>query len=172
MLELQEGMIKSYAVALITITPLMMLLVGTLRGGLLSMVPNLAPFALVLGWMGWFGIKIDTFTMLTGSVAIGLAVDDTIHVFHNFYREFEQTGDTRASVRRTLETTGQALLTTSIVLSLGFSVFLLATMPSLRIFGGVTAAAIVLAFLADILIAPALLTLATRNRQAPGVPPL
>ena len=169
LVETQEGMIKSYILALLAITPLMMVLVGTLRGGLASMVPNLAPFALVLGLMGWMGIKLDSFTMLTGSVAIGLAVDDTIHFFHSFYREFGETGDTRQSVRNTLLTTGEALLTTSIVLSLGFGVFLFATMPTLRIFGGITALAIVLAFIADVLVAPALVTLATRNRQAPGV---
>ncbi len=163
--EIQRAMFKSYALALMTITPLMMLMIGSLRGGLVSMVPNLMPIIVVLGLMGGLGIRIDIFTMLTGSVAIGLAVDDTIHFLHNFYREFERSGDARTSVRRTLETTGQALFTTSVVLSLGFGVFLLASMPTLRIFGAVTALAIVLAFLADIIVAPALVTLATRHRQ-------
>ena len=129
--ETEEGMKKSYALALVTITPLMVLLIGSLRGGLSSMVPNLAPILMVVGVMGWLDIPFDVFTVMTGSVAIGLAVDDTIHFLHGFYREFERTGDTRGSVRRTLETTGEALLTTSVVLAIGFSVFLFATMPSL-----------------------------------------
>jgi predicted RND superfamily exporter protein len=81
-------------------------------------------------------------------------------------------GDGGRHTAITLETTGQALLTTSIVLSLGFSVFLFATMPNLQLFGGATAIAIILAFLADIVVARALVTLATRNRQRPGVPSL
>jgi len=130
-----------------------------------SMVPNLLPILVVLGVMGATGIRIDFFTMLTGSVAIGLAVDDTIHFLHNFYREFDVTGDAREAVRRTLETTGQALLTTSVVLSIGFGVFMLASMPTLQLFGMITVMAILLAFTADIVVAPALVTLVTRHRQ-------
>lgn len=164
MIESEAGMKESYALAFLMITPLMILLIGSLRGGLSSMVPNLAPIVIVVGIMGWFDIRFDVFTIMTGSIAIGLAVDDTIHFMHAFYREFERTHDTRASVRTTLETTGHALLTTSLVLSVGFSVFLFATMPTLRTFGFITTLAIILAFLADVLIAPALVTLATRHR--------
>ncbi|MEZ4289054.1 MAG: MMPL family transporter [Myxococcota bacterium] len=172
MLETQRGMASSYAIALLTITPMMMVLVGTLRGGLSSMVPNLLPVLIVLGIFGYSGVPLAMFSTMTGSIAIGLAVDDTIHFFHSFYREFARTGDTRASVRRTLESTGRALLTTSIVLSIGFSVFLFSPIGPVRTFGGVTTLAIAIAFLADVLIAPALVTLATRGRQATGVPPI
>jgi predicted RND superfamily exporter protein len=165
LVEGEIGMRNSYALAILTITPLMVLLIGSVRGGLSSMVPNLAPIIIVIGLMGWLRVPFDVFTMMTGSVAIGLAVDDTIHFLHSFYREFERTRNTRASVRHTLETTGQALLTTSIVLGVGFGVFLFASMPSLVTFGLATTLAIVLAFLADIVVAPALVTLATRHRD-------
>ena len=164
LVETEAGMKRSYAVALLTITPLMIILIGSLRGGLSSMVPNLAPMIVVMGLMGAFDVPFDVFTIMTGSVAIGLAVDDTIHFLHGFYREFERTGDTRGSIARTLETTGEALLTTSLVLAIGFSVFLFATMPTLQTFGLITTLAILLAFLADILVAPALVTVATRHR--------
>jgi predicted RND superfamily exporter protein len=165
MLEMESGMKRSYALALVAITPLMMLLIGSLRGGLSSMVPNLSPIVVVVGLMGWLDVPFDVFTILSGSVAIGLAVDDTIHFLHGFYREFERTGDTRASIARTLETTGEALLTTTVVLSIGFSVFVFATMPTLQTFGIITTLAIALAFVADVLVAPALVTVATRHRQ-------
>jgi predicted RND superfamily exporter protein len=164
LVETEAGMKRSYAVALLTITPLMMILIGSLRGGLSSMVPNLAPMIVVMGLMGWFDVPFDVFTIMTGSVAIGLAVDDTIHFLHGFYREFERTGDTRGSIARTLETTGEALLTTSVVLAVGFSVFLFATMPTLQTFGLITTLAIALAFVADVLVAPALVTVATRHQ--------
>jgi predicted RND superfamily exporter protein len=168
LVETEAGMKRSYAVALLTITPLMMILIGSLRGGLSSMVPNLAPMIIVMGLMGAFDVPFDVFTIMTGSVAIGLAVDDTIHFLHGFYREFERTGDTRGSIARTLETTGEALLTTSLVLAIGFSVFLFATMPTLQTFGLITTLAILLAFVADILVAPALVTVATRHRTKTG----
>jgi len=169
---ISRSMFSSYTLALIIITPLMMLLIGSLRGGLASMIPNLAPILLVLGLMGWTGIQMDLFTLLIGSIAIGLAVDDTIHFMHNFYRYFRQTGDTRGSVRRTLETTGQAMLVTSIVLSLGFFTYTFAELRNLFNFGLLTGICIVLAFIADVLVGPALVTLATRraSRARAGSP--
>jgi predicted RND superfamily exporter protein len=164
---IKVGMIRSYLMALIIITPLMMLLIGTLRGGLVSMVPNLAPIICVLGFMGWVGMDLDMFKIMIGSIAIGLAVDDTIHFMHNFYRYFGETGDTRGSVRRTMQTTGQALLTTSVVLTVGFLIYSFSAMKNLASFGLLTALAIILAFLADVIVAPALVTLATRGKRVP-----
>ncbi len=152
-------MATSYILALVIITPLMMLLIGSLRGGLVSMVPNLTPIITTLGVMGWMGIPMDAFTLLVGSIAIGLAVDDTIHFMHHFQRYYRLTGDPREAVKRTLETTGRALLFTSIVLSLGFFVFMFATMTNLFYFGFLTGFAIISAFVADILITPALVVL-------------
>ena len=111
-----QGMIRSYGIAIAIITPLMILLIGNLRGGLVSMVPNLTPIVLTMGIMGWLGISIDMFTMMIGSIAMGLAVDDTIHFIHGFRRDYAKLGDARAAVRETLETTGRALLVTSTVL--------------------------------------------------------
>lgn len=156
-----DSMFTSYALALAIITPMMMLLIGTLRGGLVSMVPNLAPIILVLGVMGWGGIDFDLFTLLIGSIAIGLAVDDTIHFMHNFYRYYRETGNTRSSVRRTLETTGVAMLVTSIVLTCGFFTYLFSEMENLFYFGALTGMAIILAFVADVLVSPALVSVVT-----------
>ena len=158
-----EGMVRSYALALAIITPLMILLLANLRTGFASMVPNLSPIFLTLGVMGWMGISIDMFTMMIGGVAIGLVVDDTIHFMHGFQRYYAKTGDAHLAVQRTLETTGQALLFTTITLTLGFSVFLLSEMQNLFYFGAFTALAIVSAFLLDILVSPALMVLATRR---------
>ena len=164
---LRIGMFRSYTLALIIITPLMMLLIGSLRGGLVSMVPNLAPIICALGFIGWVDLGLDMFKIMIGSIAIGLAVDDTIHFMHNFYRYFGESGDTRDSVRKTLRTTGRALLTTSIVLTLGFLTYTFSAMKNLAHFGLITAVAITLAFLADVIVAPALVTLATRGKKVP-----
>jgi predicted RND superfamily exporter protein len=97
------------------------------------------------------------FTMLTGSIAIGLAVDDTIHFMHNFRRYFAESGDVRAAVHRTLHTTGRAMLVTSVVLALGFYIFMFAAMKNVVQFGFLVGSAILLALLADFLLAPALM---------------
>jgi predicted RND superfamily exporter protein len=159
-------MVRAYVIALAIITPLLILLIGRVRIGLVAMIPNLTPIILTLGLMGWTGIPIDAFTLLIGSIAIGLAVDDTIHFMHNFRRYFEASGDVRYAVHETLASTGQALLYTSLVLSAGFFIYMFATMHNLFYFGLLTGLTIILAFLADLILAPALMMLVARPAKS------
>ncbi|MCI5120583.1 MAG: hypothetical protein D3908_05215 [Candidatus Electrothrix sp. AUS4] len=163
-----RSMAKSYTIALIVITALMILLIGRLRTGMLSMIPNLFPIFLTLGVMGWFHVPLDLFTMLVGSISIGLAVDDTIHFMHNFRRYFDHTGDAKLAVMETLHSTGRAMLITSCVLSLGFFIFMFASMNNLFNFGWLTGFTIVTALLADYFIAPALMVLVNRVKATPA----
>jgi predicted RND superfamily exporter protein len=151
-------MLRSYATALVIISILMMLLLGSVRVGLLSMIPNLVPVIFALGLMGWLGIPIDMLNLMLGSIVIGLAVDDTIHFMHNFRREIEATGQVDLAVANTLRGTGQALFLTSCVLASGFLVYTQAYMHMLFNFGILTASAIAVAFLADLTLAPALVS--------------
>lgn len=151
------SMAKSYAYAVGIISLLMILLIGRIKTGLLSMIPNLAPIIVMLGIMGWAGIPMDLFCMLVGSIAIGLAVDDTIHFMHNFRRYYDETGCPETAVRNTLDTTGRAMLVTTCVLSIGFFTFMFASMNNLFNFGLLTGLTIAMALLADYFIAPALM---------------
>ncbi len=165
-----HSMAKSYATALAVITVLMVLLIGRVRIGLLSMIPNLVPILLMLGVIGIFNLSMDLFTMMVASVAIGLAVDDTIHFMHNFRRYYDQGGDPVEAVHQTLQTTGRAMLVTTIVLSAGFFIFAFATMRNVRSFGMLTGFTIVMALLADYLLAPALMVLVNRKKDAALAP--
>jgi predicted RND superfamily exporter protein len=153
------SMAQSYVLALLIVSPLMILLIGTFRGGLISMIPNLTPIVLTLGMMGWVGFALDFSTMMIGAIVLGVAVDDTIHFLHVFQRNYRDSLDSTMAVRCTLETTGRAILFTSIVLCVGFSSFTLATMKNLVEIGLLTCFAIAAAFLADVLLSPALMVL-------------
>jgi hydrophobe/amphiphile efflux-3 (HAE3) family protein len=159
-----SSMVISYTYALIVITFFMILLIGRIRIGFLSMIPNLAPIVITLGIMGFFQIELNLFTMLVANIAIGLAVDDTIHFMHNFRRYFEQSGDAKLAVHKTLHTAGRAMLVTSCVLSIGFFVFIFAEMNNVSKFGLLTGTAIVLALLADYFISPALMVVVNRGK--------
>jgi len=164
--ELIYSMARSYVLAVLIITPLMIFLIGSVRLGLVSMIPNLAPIVLTLGIMGYCDWPLDAITLLIGSIALGLAVDDTIHFMHNFQRYYAQSGDSERAIRQTLSTTGHAMLFTSVVLAAGFMVYTLSIMSNLRHFGLLTALCIALAFLADVLFAPALVTVLRRHTPA------
>lgn len=157
------SMARSYIFALLIITPIMIFLLRDFRLGVMSMIPNLIPVVTVVGVMGWTGMPIDASTMMIGAMVIGLAVDDTIHFMHKFriyYSEFE---DSKLAIRATLGSTGAALLFTSLVLTGGFGVFLLASMVNTQNFGVLAATGAIVAFAADLIVAPALMTLATRG---------
>ena len=160
-----HSMAQGYAIALALITPLMVLLIGELRAGLVSMVPNLMPILITLGLMARVDVPIDMFSMMVGVIAMGLAVDDTIHLVHGFRRDLSELGDVRLALDRTLRTTGRALLIASVVLSAGFSVFALSSMNNLADFGLLVSFAIAVAFLLDVSVTPALLTLLFRGRE-------
>jgi predicted RND superfamily exporter protein len=165
-------MARSYVLALFLVMPLLVILIGNLRLGLTAIVPNLAPVIATLGLMGWLGIGIDTFTLMIGCIAIGLAVDDTIHFMHNFRRYYEQSRDVQLAVRKTLATTGQAMLFTSLVLALAFLLYTFAEMRVLFHFGFLTAFTIMMAFLADLLLAPALMVLVTGSQAVEPARPI
>jgi hypothetical protein len=160
-----SSMIRSYIIALAVISSLMIFLIGSLRGGLLSMVPNLSPVIVTLGFMGWFDFPIDPFTLLIGCIGIGLAVDDTIHFMHNFQRYYTTSGDAHWAVHETLQTTGRALLFTTLVLCTGFFLYMFSSMQNVFQFGFLTGLCLILALLANVLLAPALMVLVTRRRS-------
>jgi len=161
-------MAKSYAISLSVITLLMILLLGRLRIGLLSMVPNLLPLMIVLGIMGWLRIPLDISTVLIGSIAIGLVVDDTIHFMHNFRRYFEHHGTVREAVTRTLDTAGRAILITSIVLAGGFYSCMISDLRSSVIYGGLIGTTVLLALVADYFVTPALMAVVFRRATGEG----
>ena len=162
------SMATSYALALLIITPLMVILIGDLKRGTAAMLPNLIPIYATLALMGWLDIPLDNSTLLIGCIIIGLAVDDTIHFMHRFHRYYDETDDAREAVRRTLETTGSAMLFTTLVLASGFFVVSFAYMQNARDFGLLAGFATLVAFLADVTIAPALMALLTRRATAPA----
>lgn len=165
-----SSMATSYLLAGVVIVPLMALLLGSVRSGLISMLPNLLPVYATLALMGWVGIPLDIATLLIGSIVLGLAVDDTIHLFSGYSRQRSLGKKPREAVYRTLETTGSAMLVTTLVLGAGFGCFLLSTLTNMQHFGLLSAFAIIVAFLADLFVGPALLILWGGRSSAEAAP--
>lgn len=155
--------VKSYFIAFIAISFMMILILGSVKLGLLSMIPNLTPIILGLFIMYMVPIPLDMFTLLIGSIAIGLAVDDTIHFMHNFRRYYLQTKESAKAIEQTFLTTGKAMVITTIVLSLGFYSYLFGDMISVQNFGLLTGSVIVLALIGDLLLAPALMIVVAKR---------
>jgi len=154
----------SYVLAFGLIAIMMIILIGNVKIGLISMIPNVLPILFLSTIMVILDMPLDMFTMLIGAIALGLAVDDTVHFMHNFRRYELEFNDVDKAVRLTLLGTGRAIIVTSIVLSLGFLVLTTATMSNMFNFGILTASAIFIALLADFFLVPAIMKLMIHNK--------
>jgi len=152
-----ESSIESYAIAFIVIGLLMVLLIGKVKLGLLSMLPNLTPIMFGVAFMVVFDLPLDMFTILIGAIAIGMVVDDTIHYMHNFKRYYIIHEDVDEAIRLTVMSTGRAIFITSIVLSSGFFVFMFASMTNLFNFGLITGVTVLMAMVTNLLLTGALM---------------
>jgi predicted RND superfamily exporter protein len=154
---------ESYVIAFLVITVMIILLVWNAKIGLLIMIPNLLPIVFIMGLMGAAGIPLDMCSLMIGTIALGLVVDDTVHFIYNFQRFYHKTGDPKEAVRETLLGTGRAILITSLVLSAGFFILMCASLKHTVRFGFLSGLVIIIALLADFLLTPALVLLITRS---------
>lgn len=164
--SLLRDLIWSFSTALAVIAVMMVLLLRDPRLGLIAMVPNLWPIACMMGYMGFAGVPLDVNNVLLASIAIGIAVDDTIHFLHQFRRHFVAHGDVDAAIEHSFSHAGRAMLSTSAILVSGFLVFLFAFMSNTRLFGVLAAMAVLFALVADLVLTPALLRVLYRSRPA------
>ena len=117
-----------------------------------------------MGGMGWLGIPLDSASVMTVSIVLGLAVDDTFHTLGHYLRLAPRQGSEMA-IQATLERTAPAHILTSVILAVGFAVCSLSDLLPVARFGALSAVAIMLALVGDLLIIPALLAKAVGSRQ-------
>ncbi len=149
--------IEGFTLAFCVIAIMMSIVLGSLRVGLLSMIPNLTPIVITLGMMGWLDISLDYVKLLIGCVAIGIAVDDTMHMIIRYQHEFTRHLNYQKALTAAFTGVGRALFITSVVLVAGFLVNVFSIMQTLVDFGILVAMTIFVALLADFFLLPALL---------------
>ena len=154
-----SGQIKSFGCAFIAISLMMIIVLRSFKLGLISMVPNLFPVLIAIGFMGYAGIYLSMALVTFGAIIIGIAVDDTIHFFVRFRREFRRTGTYEKALKASLLTVGRPITFTTITLVAGFSVFALSDISNIGDFGLMAGFAIIWALLADFFLAPAMMLL-------------
>ncbi|MEO2034054.1 MAG: MMPL family transporter [Planctomycetaceae bacterium] len=152
-----ESLINSFGMAFALIAIVMMILFRSLRAGLITMLPNLMPVIIVFGALSWARLRVDIGTMITASVALGIAVDGTLHLITWFQELLKQGKTIPESVAGALSHCGPAMLQTSAIIGLGMVALLPAELLLISRFGWMLAALIFAALVADIVLLPALL---------------
>jgi predicted RND superfamily exporter protein len=166
---LAEGQYFGLRMVFTVLTIAMILLFRSVRLGLLSMIPNVVPILALFGVMGWASIDLNIATSLIAVIAVGIAVDDTIHYLTTFRAELAAGYDPRAAVARTLHVVGRPILVTSVALCTGFLVPWFSAFQPIQHFGVLTSFTMAVALLADLLLLPALLTAARVGEAHPPV---
>lgn len=149
--------IVSFGLALLVIIIVLGLLSGTLRLGLIVMLVNIVPVIFVLGIMGWMDIPLDISTVMIASITLGIVVDDTIHLIYSFRKAHDEGFPISTSLTKAFEKVGLPVVVTTLILTLSFSTLLLAEFIPTIYFGGLAALTILVAFVSDLLLLPALI---------------
>jgi predicted RND superfamily exporter protein len=151
-----SSQIQGFSIAFTAITLMMIGVFRSFKVGLISMIPNLAPVFLALGAMGWSGIPLDYNKVMVAAIALGISVDDTIHLMTRFRHEFGVHKNYERALRAALEDVDRALLITSLALVLGFLVLVFSELRSQAFYGLLLSGALVTALIADLFFMPAL----------------
>ena len=154
---LLRSTLRSMGAAFIIVLFFMTLALRSPRLGLFSMIPNLLPIGVVLGIMGWTGIRLDPGTTMIAAVALGLVVDDTLHFLHQFRDKVHEGASIHDATRDTLLVTGRAIAMTSVILCGAFWLLLFASFNPNIYFGLLCGMAIALALVANLVVLTAAL---------------
>ena len=155
--QLMNDLRKSFVTAFGLIAIVMTLLLRRASGGILSMIPNVIPTLIVFGVMGLLRTPVDIGTMMTASVALGIAVDDTLHFLVWFRRGMGQYGNRKRAIEFAFENCATAMLHTSLICGLGMIPFVFSPFQPIARFAGVLCALLFAALLGDLIFLPAML---------------
>ncbi|MEW5908951.1 MAG: MMPL family transporter, partial [Thermodesulfobacteriota bacterium] len=154
---LTVGQVKSLFLTMGLIFFLMFLLFLSMKVGLIAILPNIFPIIILFGTMGWLKLELSAATSLIASIAIGLAVDDTIHYLVCFNREFKKVLNDEEALKQTFRKIGSSMIFTTLLISTGFTVLLFSNFGPTSLFGVLMVVTMMGALVGDLFITPALM---------------
>ncbi|QDS89482.1 MMPL family protein [Rosistilla ulvae] len=155
--ELLGDLTNSFLLAFAILAPVMMLMLRSFWAGLLAMLPNVAPVVTVFGLLGWLQVPIGLGTMLTASVALGIAVDDTLH-FLTWYGRAIDLGRSRCdAIRIAFHRCAIAMIQTTLICCVGMLVLVPAEFIPTSMFAVMMIVLLPTALVGDLVLLPALL---------------
>ena len=146
----------SIILALVAITAIMVFLFKDIRLIVIALAPNLIPLLIVGGLMGYLNLDIKPSTAVIFTIALGIAVDDSIHYLARFRVEHLRSGAFLPSLATTTIRTGRAIIITSLILVAGFGTLITSAFTSTTLMGALVCITIIAALFADPFLLPAL----------------
>jgi len=156
--EMAQGQLKSLLLVGGVIFGLVSLLFVSFRAGLVALLPNFFPVAILFGVMALFGIPLNAGTSMVAAIALGICVDDTMHVMSRFHRELKINDTREAALAAMIRAEAVPIFATSIALAAGFVVFATSSFQPVVNFGLLSAMVIMVALAATFFLTPLLLS--------------
>ncbi len=156
--SMAAGQAQSLSLVLVVIFIIMSILFVNVKAGALSLVPNLFPVVLNFGIMGIFGIPLNTGTAMVAAIAIGIAVDDTIHLMSRYNTEMRILQSQDKAMDVCIHAEVRPVISTSVALALGFAVLGFSNFVPIISFGLLSAMVMIFAIIGDLFITPILLS--------------
>lgn len=156
--ELAWGQVTGLWQELMVLWLLLSLMFLSLRVGVLALIPNVVPTVVLFGLMGWWGISLNISTSMIAAIAIGIAIDDTIHLLSTFNEGLRITGSQEAAIVRAMASAGQSAFFISLALSAGFFIVCLSSFQPVMHFGLLSGVTMGVALVVELFLTPALVT--------------
>ena len=155
--SLFDSQILSMGFVMIGITLMFLILFKSIQLSLIGIIPNLLAATFVLGLMGLMQLPLDMMTITIAAIAIGIAVDNSIHYIYRFREEYDKTKDYNKAVYLSHDSIGRAIFFTGITIIFGFSILIMSNFIPTIIFGLLTGLAMFIALIAVLTLLPKLL---------------
>lgn len=152
-----NSQVQSLSLAFMLIFLLMFAIFRSFKLGLLAMVPNFLPILFNFAVMGFCGIPLNSATAIIAAVAIGIAVDDTIHFICEYQYQRSLRQGVGEAVQLAVVNKGAPIITTSLIMTGGFGILLCASFVPTIQFGFLSALIMLFAVISDLLVLPGLL---------------
>lgn len=169
------GQLQSVLLILTLFVLIVAFIFTDLRIGLLAALPNIFPMIMLFGFMGFAGIPLNIGTTMAAAIAIGIAVDDTLHFMLRYNQELRTSKSQTLAMQNTIREEARPVVATSVALIVGFLVFTQSGFTPVAQFGLLSAVVVGSALLADLIITPLVISslrlvtlwdlLSTRARQ-------
>jgi uncharacterized protein len=155
--EMAWGQLKSLLLVGAVIVSLVSILFLSFRAGLIALVPNLFPVAILFGVMAVTGIPLNAGTAMVAAIALGICVDDTMHVMSRFHQELKLRESREEALMAMIRAEAVPIFATSIALAAGFAVFATSSFQPVGDFGMLSAMVILVALVSTFTLTPLLL---------------
>ncbi|MAD76347.1 MAG: hypothetical protein CML20_16430 [Rheinheimera sp.] len=150
--RLFDSQVTTLGLVYLALGLMLLVIFRSVKIALIALIPNVLTTLGILGLIGWLNIPLDLMTITIAAIAMGIAVDDTIHFIHNYLQQ-----PAGGALEATFGHTGMAIVFTSVIIAAGFAVFGFSDFLPSVYFGVLTAAAMLMALITDLTILPALL---------------